>query len=116
MRLVQSGRMTVATDYSYPPFAFRAPDGDLVGFDVDIAKAVADEMKLEATFVNRNLVPDLETFIVGVASKDDLEAKLATALASAKSRVLRRYQIGVAADPQRRFPLPPTVSNVPDQS
>ncbi|MBD3946161.1 FxsC protein [Nocardioides ganghwensis] len=92
----------------------------IIPFNDTDAETVRDREVLrsviEATFVNRNLVPDLETFIVGVASKDDLEAKLSTALASAKSRVLRRYQIGVAADPQRRFPGPPSVSNVPDQS
>ncbi len=68
---------------------------------------------VEATFVNRNLAPDVETFIVGVASKDELEAKLSSALASAKSRVLRRYQIGAGANGPGRFPSPPTVSNHP---
>ena len=55
MRLRASGYLSVATDYSYPPFAFRSNEGDLVGFDVDLLKAVAKEMKLEATFLNRGV-------------------------------------------------------------
>jgi polar amino acid transport system substrate-binding protein len=53
VRLVSSGKLTVAADYSYPPFAFRSRDNDLIGFDVDVAKVIAKELKLDATFVNR---------------------------------------------------------------
>lgn len=53
VRLVSAGRLTVAADYSYPPFAFRGRDGDLVGFEVELVKLIAKEMKLEASFVNR---------------------------------------------------------------
>jgi ABC-type amino acid transport substrate-binding protein len=53
VRLTTTGKLTVAADYSYPPFAFRDPDNNLVGFDVDVAKAVAKDMKLEPAFVNR---------------------------------------------------------------
>lgn len=59
---MQAGRLTVASDYSYPPFAFRSPDNDLVGFEVDLVRAVAEELELGATFVNRSagsLVPGL---------------------------------------------------------
>ena len=55
MRLRQAGTLTVATDYSYPPFAFRSTERDLVGFDVDVVKAIADEMKLKVSFVNRGV-------------------------------------------------------------
>lgn len=53
IRLTTPGKLTVAADYSYPPFAFRSPENDLIGFEVDVAKAVAAELELEATFVNR---------------------------------------------------------------
>lgn len=51
--LVAEGVLTVAADYSYPPFAFRSADNDLIGFEVDVARAVAGRMKLEPKFVNR---------------------------------------------------------------
>lgn len=53
MRLAAPGTLTVAADYSYPPFAFRGPDGGLTGFEVELVEAVAKEMKVEARFVNR---------------------------------------------------------------
>jgi ABC-type amino acid transport substrate-binding protein len=53
VRVASPGKLTVAADYSYPPFAFRGGDGGLTGFEVDLIEAVAKEMKLEARFVNR---------------------------------------------------------------
>ncbi len=53
VRLTTPGKLTVAADYSYPPFAFRSRDNDLIGSEVDVAKAIAAELKLEAAFVNR---------------------------------------------------------------
>lgn len=37
----------VANSGAYPPFSFVNTDGDLVGFDVDIAEALAEEMGVE---------------------------------------------------------------------
>lgn len=71
LRLAAPGKLTVAADYSYPPFAFRGTDGDLAGYEVELVEAVAKSMKLEATFVNRgagSLVPGL------LAHRHDLAA------------------------------------------
>jgi cystine transport system substrate-binding protein len=48
--LVSAGTLTVATEGTYRPFSFHDESGDLVGFDVEIAEAVADELGLEITF------------------------------------------------------------------
>ncbi|MGC5223977.1 amino acid ABC transporter substrate-binding protein [Micromonospora sp. DT81.3] len=48
--LVQAGTLTVATEGTYRPFTFHDESGDLVGFDVEIAEAVADKLGLEIAF------------------------------------------------------------------
>jgi len=37
------------TSADYPPFNFRAPDGELVGFNVDLARAVCDVLEVACT-------------------------------------------------------------------
>ena len=48
--LVKSGTLTVATEGTYRPFSFHDETGELVGFDVEIAEAVADKLGLEVSF------------------------------------------------------------------
>jgi len=48
--LVTEGTLTVATEGTYRPFTFHDESGDLVGFDVEIAEAVADKLGLEVEF------------------------------------------------------------------
>ena len=44
-------KVRVAIEGAYPPFSSVAPDGSLVGFDVDIAKALAESMGAEVVLV-----------------------------------------------------------------
>ena len=49
--LVQAGTLTVATEGTYRPFSYHEDgSGDLVGYDVEIAEAVAEKLGLEITF------------------------------------------------------------------
>jgi cystine transport system substrate-binding protein len=48
--LVTDGTLTVATEGTYRPFTFHDETGDLVGFDVEIAEAVADKLDLDIVF------------------------------------------------------------------
>jgi len=60
--------VTIAMDATYPPFESVAPDGKLVGFEVDLANALCDELKLKCKLVNvafDALIPGL------VAKKSD---------------------------------------------
>ncbi len=48
--LVTEGTLTVATEGTYRPFSYHDESGELVGFDVEIAEAVADKLGLEVSF------------------------------------------------------------------
>ncbi len=51
------------TDDDYPPFHFLGPDGQLTGFNVDLARAICAELKLACTIQARRwdtLIPVLE--------------------------------------------------------
>jgi cystine transport system substrate-binding protein len=45
------GTLRIGLEGTFPPFDSKAPNGELVGFDVDIAKAVAAKLGVKPTFV-----------------------------------------------------------------
>jgi len=45
--LAQAQTVRIVTDVSYPPFSKVNPDGSIVGFDPDIARAICAEAKLQ---------------------------------------------------------------------
>ncbi len=51
-KIKKAGTITIGTSPDYPPFESIDDKGNIVGFDVDIAKAVAEELGVEAKFVN----------------------------------------------------------------
>lgn len=44
-------KLRIGTEGAYPPFNSTTANGELVGFDVDIAKALCEKMDAECTFV-----------------------------------------------------------------
>ncbi|WP_034386787.1 transporter substrate-binding domain-containing protein [Deinococcus sp. YIM 77859] len=48
---LRAGTLQIAMEGTYPPFTFRDEQGNLTGFDVDIARALAEEMDLRPEFV-----------------------------------------------------------------
>jgi polar amino acid transport system substrate-binding protein len=59
----QQLKLTIGTEGAYPPFNEVSPDGSLVGFDIDIAKALCAEMRADCTFVTQNwqgIIPALQ--------------------------------------------------------
>jgi cystine transport system substrate-binding protein len=47
----QRGTLRIGLEGTFPPFDSKAPSGELVGFDVDIAKAVAAKLGVKPEFV-----------------------------------------------------------------
>jgi polar amino acid transport system substrate-binding protein len=48
----QRGALRVGLDASFPPFESLDEDGQVVGLDADIARAIADDLGVEVQFVN----------------------------------------------------------------
>jgi polar amino acid transport system substrate-binding protein len=59
----QEKTVRIGTEGAYPPFNNLTPDGKVVGFDVDIAQALCDEMKVKCEFVTQEwdgMIPALQ--------------------------------------------------------
>ena len=52
--MAEGEKLVIGTEGAYPPFNNLESDGTLTGFDVDIAKALCEEMKAECTFVTQD--------------------------------------------------------------
>lgn len=46
-----AGVLKIGIEGTYPPFGYRAANGDLEGFDVDVAKAIAAKLGVKPVFV-----------------------------------------------------------------
>ena len=58
----QGKDLKVAIDPTYEPFTFKTPDGQPTGFDVDIAKALCEQIKRKCVFVEQawdSMIPGL---------------------------------------------------------
>ena len=47
-------KVRIGVEGAYPPFSLVGPDGQLQGFDIDIAKALCEQMKVECTLVQQD--------------------------------------------------------------
>jgi ABC-type amino acid transport substrate-binding protein len=52
-QLRSPGMLTVASDLTYPPFAYDRPDKIPAGFEADLVRALAKDLKLDVLIVNR---------------------------------------------------------------
>jgi polar amino acid transport system substrate-binding protein len=50
-QILEKGEITIAVDDTFPPMNYRNDKNELVGFDVDLAKAVAKTLGVEAKFI-----------------------------------------------------------------
>ena len=55
--------LRIGIEAAYPPFAFKTPEGAIVGFDYDIGVALCEEMKVECKWIEQEfdgLIPALK--------------------------------------------------------
>ena len=56
-------KLRIGVEGAYPPFSSVGPDGQIAGFDIDIAKALCAEIKAQCTLVQQDfdgLIPSLQ--------------------------------------------------------
>ena len=62
--------LKIGIEAAYPPFASKAPDGSIVGFDYDIGNALCAEMKIKCNWVEQEfdgLIPSLKVKKIDMA-------------------------------------------------
>lgn len=64
---IKKGELIVATEGTYSPYSFYDEKGELVGYDVDIAKAVAKKLNLKVEFLTAPWDAMLAAFDAGKA-------------------------------------------------
>jgi polar amino acid transport system substrate-binding protein len=69
------------TEDDYPPFHFALPDGSLAGFDIDLARAICEELKIACTIQARRF--DL---LADALNSGDGDALIASLRIDAQSR------------------------------
>ncbi|MBL0338053.1 MAG: ABC transporter substrate-binding protein [Rhodospirillaceae bacterium] len=59
-----SKKITIATEGAYPPFNYTDQNGQLIGFEIDLAKALCQKMNVECVMVGQDwdgLIPALQS-------------------------------------------------------
>lgn len=61
-KIIEEGKMSFAMSGAYPPFNYMDEGGELIGFDIDIANAIAEEMGVNA----EPITADFDGIIAGL--------------------------------------------------
>ncbi len=64
-RVEATGVLRVGVDASYPPFEDVTPEGDLAGFDIDLANEIGRRLGVEVAFVNMGYDGLFDAALVG---------------------------------------------------
>src|SRR3982750_136992 len=50
-KLQDAGEITIGVKFDVPPFGFKDTSGEVQGFDIDLAKAIADELGAKPKYI-----------------------------------------------------------------
>ena len=64
-RIIKSGELRVGTSGSQPPFTMKSKDGQLMGYEIELAKLLTDAMNLKLKFVEKPFSQLLEALEKG---------------------------------------------------
>lgn len=53
-QIQDAGKLTIGTEGTYAPYSYHDETGELVGYDVEIGRAIAEKIGVEAEFVETN--------------------------------------------------------------
>lgn len=59
----QEKQLRIGTEASYAPFEYKNPQGEIVGFDVDVANAICEKMQTKCEWIDQpfdSLIPGLQ--------------------------------------------------------
>ena len=97
-------RIRFVTEDDYPPFHFALPDGTVAGFDVDLARAICEALKIACTIQVRRF--DL---FAGALESNEADALLASLRISAENRKRFDFTAPYYATPARFVTLADTL-------
>ena len=63
--ILEAGYITIGTEGTYPPYSFHDEDGELTGFEVEIGRAIAKQLGVEARFVEA----DWDSLLAGLEAE-----------------------------------------------
>ena len=63
-RIKREGKIVIGTEGTYPPMSYHDEAGNLTGFDVEVGRAVAEKLGVEAEFVES----DWDSLIAGIST------------------------------------------------
>ncbi len=95
---VKQIRFLTADDY--PPFEFTAPDGTLAGFNIDLARAICDELKASCT-----IQPRRWDNLLDAMSEGDGDALIASLRETPAARARLRFTASYYLTPARFMSL-----------
>jgi len=109
-RVLKSGELRVGTSADSPPLTMHDREGKLMGFEVDLAQALADDMKVKVRFVEMpfaELIPalergDIDLAVAGMTITPERNARIAFAgpyYVSGNTLLVRTAELADAADP-----------------
>lgn len=112
----QADALRIATEGAYPPFNFVDANGDLQGFDVEIAKALCEEMEVECTISAQawdGIIPGLNAgqYDAIVASMSITPARL-----EAVNFTKPYYQAGAVLVAPKDIAIEPTAESLADKA